>query len=186
MAFGTATATLWDSIKRTMSTPSVTAHATHAVDANTHHRISTLFTQYAHCLDDDRTDDWPGFFTADGLYQITTRENEAAGYPIGLMRCEGRGMMEDRMLALKIANIYEPQHACHLLGPAEIHPHTDGSYHARSNFSVFRTMQSGDASLFATGKYLDHVVNENGQLRFQSRRVIIDSRCIDVLLVLPL
>lgn len=157
-----------------------------AIDPAAFLRIDSFLTDYAHRLDDGLTDEWPGFFAKDGVYQITTRENHEAGYPIGIMLCEGRGMMEDRMLALRTANVYEPQVMCHILGRPDIQEESPGTYASRANFSVFRTMESGEASLFATGKYLDRIVVEGGAPLFKARRVILDSRCIDVLLVVPL
>jgi anthranilate 1,2-dioxygenase small subunit len=149
-------------------------------------RLDHFLADYAHSLDDGLTDAWPAFFTADGVYQVTTRENLEAGYPIGIVLCQGRGMMEDRMLALKVANIYEPHTHCHILGRADIREESPGVYAARSNFSIYRTMQRGDTTLFAIGKYLDRIVIEDGEPRFKARRVILDSRCIDVLMVYPL
>lgn len=157
-----------------------------ALDPAAFLRIDNFLTDYAHRLDDGLTDEWPGFFARDGVYQITTRENHEAGYPIGIMLCEGRGMMEDRMLALRTANVYEPQVMCHILGRPDIREESPGAYASRANFSVFRTMESGEASLFATGKYLDRIAIEDGVPLFKARRVILDSRCIDVLLVVPL
>ena len=148
--------------------------------------IDAFLAGYAHCLDDARIDEWTGHFTADALYQITTRENFEAGYPIGILLCEGRGMMEDRVLALKTANVFEPHTHCHIVGRAEIRAEAPATYAARSNFSVFRTMESGEAELFATGKYLDRIVLEDGAPKFKERRVILDSRCVDVLLVYPI
>lgn len=149
-------------------------------------KLDRFLADYAHNLDDGQTDAWPGYFTADGTYQITTRENLESGYPIGIVLCEGRGMMEDRMLALKIANIYEPHVFCHMTGRPDIFEESPGVYAARSNFTVFRTMERGDSELFATGKYMDRIVLEDGEPRFRSRQVILDSRCIDILLVYPL
>jgi len=157
-----------------------------AVDPATQVLIDRMLADYAHRLDDGRVEDWPGFFVEEGIYQVTTRENEAAGYPIGVMLCEGRGMMQDRVLALRIANVYEQHVACHILGRPELREEAPGVYAARSNFCVFRTMEDGEAELFATGKYLDRVKVEAGEARFLSRRVILDSRRIDVLLVYPL
>lgn len=157
-----------------------------AVAAATYFQVDRFLADYAHRLDDGRIDDWTGFFTADALYQITTRENEAAGYPIGIMRCEGRGMMEDRVLALKTANIYEPHSYCHIVGRPDVLEESPDLYSARSNFSVFRTMEDGETTLFAIGKYLDRIAIEAGQPKFKSRRVILDSRRVDVLLVFPL
>ena len=156
------------------------------VDAATWLRVENFLADYAHRLDDGRIDDWTGFFSADALYQVTTRENFEAGYPIGIILCEGRGMMEDRVLALKTANVFEPHTHCHIVGRPELKALPDGSISSRSNFSVYRTMESGETSLFAIGKYLDRIAFEGGEPKFRERRVILDSRCVDVLLVFPL
>jgi 3-phenylpropionate/cinnamic acid dioxygenase small subunit len=148
--------------------------------------IESFLADYAHRLDDGKIDDWTGFFAADALYQITTRENHEAGYPIGIMLCKGRGMMEDRVLALKTANVFEPHAYCHIVGRPDLREEAPGTLTARSNFSVYRTMESGETVLFAIGKYLDRIVFEAGVPKFGERRVILDSRCVDVLLVFPL
>jgi anthranilate 1,2-dioxygenase small subunit len=149
-------------------------------------RVESFLADYAHRLDDGKIDDWTGFFTEDATYQITTRENYEAGYPIGIMLCKGKGMMEDRVLALKTANVFEPHTYCHIVGRPDLREESPGTLSARSNFIVYRTMEDGEAELFATGKYLDRIVLEAGEPRFKERRVILDSRRIDVLLVYPL
>jgi anthranilate 1,2-dioxygenase small subunit len=57
---------------------------------------------------------------------------------------------------------------------------------ARSNFQVTRIMETGRMDLFATGKYLDVIQKEGGSLRFKERVVVLDSRNVDILLVVPL
>ena len=149
-------------------------------------RVESFLADYAHRLDDGLIDEWTGFFTEDATYQITTRENYEAGYPIGIMLCKGKGMMEDRVLALKTANVFEPHTYCHIVGRPDLKEASPGKLTARSNFIVYRTMENGEAGLFATGKYLDRIVLEGGRPRFTERRVVLDSRCIDVLLVFPI
>ena len=149
-------------------------------------QVEGFLADYAHRLDDGLIDDWTSFFTDDATYQITTRENYAAGYPIGIMLCKGKGMMEDRVLALKTANVYEAHIYCHIVGRPDLRQEAPGVLTSRSNFNVFRTMEDGAAELFATGKYLDKIVFEGSKPKFRERRVILDSRCIDVLLVFPL
>lgn len=156
------------------------------VGAATWLRVENFLAEYAHRLDDGLIDEWTGFFTEDATYQITTRENFEAGYPIGIMLCKGRGMMQDRVLALKTANVFEPHTHCHILGRPGLRPLPGGTIAARSNFSVYRTMESGATDLFAIGKYLDVIVLDGGEPKFRERRVILDSRCVDVLLVFPL
>lgn len=162
------------------------AEAAARLDPATRVRVEDFLADYAHRLDDGRIDDWTGFFTADATYQITTRENHESGYPIGILLCRGKGMMEDRVLALKTANVFEPHTYCHITGRPALRAAPGGAIDARSNFSVFRTMESGTTELFAIGKYLDRIVIEGGEPKFAERRVILDSRCVDVLLVYPL
>jgi len=157
-----------------------------ALDPSTWLKVESFLADYAHRLDDGLIDEWTGFFTEDATYQITTRENHEAGYPIGVMLCKGKGMMEDRVLALKTANVFEPHTYCHIVGRPDLKEASPGKLAARSNFVVYRTMEDGEAELFATGKYLDRIVVEGGRPRFTERRVILDSRCIDVLLVFPI
>ncbi len=149
-------------------------------------QLDTLFATYAHALDDGRFEAWPEMFTDDAIYQVTTRENFEADRPIGILYCEGRGMMADRVDALRTANIFEHHAYCHIVGRAQAWHEADGTIGARSNFTVYRTMEDGQTELFALGRYLDRIEQGAGGLRFKERRVILDSRRIDVLLVLPL
>jgi anthranilate 1,2-dioxygenase small subunit len=147
--------------------------------------IEDLLDRYAEAIDDGKLEQWPGFFTESGVYQIITRESHDAGLPIGIFYCDSRGMMEDRVRALRTANIYEPHSYRHLLGRPHIDRHGD-CFDVRSNFCVFRIAQDGDTVTFATGRYLDRIVDDGGALRFKTRRVVLDSRRVDILLVLPL
>jgi anthranilate 1,2-dioxygenase small subunit len=154
--------------------------------SSTDEKIQRLLRDYCHSLDDGDVERWSGFFKDDATYQITTRENIASGYPLGIVLCEGRGMMEDRIKALKTANIFESHTYCHITGPIDVHAEMEDRWAVRSNFAVYRTMYTGEMELFATGKYLDVVDTANAQALFAERVVVIDSRRIDTLLVYPL
>lgn len=148
--------------------------------------LDDFLLDYIHTIDDGNVDAWPEFFAADATYQITTRANYEAGLPIGIMLCQTRAMMADRMLALRTANIFEPHTYCHLLGRPAFEQVDDSTVNARTNFTVIRTMQDGRTELFAAGKYLDSIsITGDGPL-FASRRVILDSRRVDILIVYPL
>ena len=41
-------------------------------------------------------------------------------------------------------------------------------------------------SIFACGKYIDRIVEDRGDLKFRERSIILESRRIDTLLVIPL
>lgn len=148
--------------------------------------LDELIAAYAECIDDGRLEDWPGFFVENCRYLITSRESFELGYRHGIVYAASRGMLEDRILALRRANIFEPHRYRHIIGPTRIGPITDGSAEVRSNFIAVRIMHDGGTSLFASGRYLDRVDVSAPPFRFIERLVILDSQKIDTLLVIPL
>src|SRR6266851_4065106 len=76
---------------------------TQSVEAGTRAAIEELLARYAHCIDNDALEVWPDFFVEDAQYLVTTRQNHSSGWPIGIMYCDGRGMMQDRVTALRKA-----------------------------------------------------------------------------------
>jgi len=147
--------------------------------------VENLHARYAQALDADRLEDWPGFFTEKGVYRITTAENEARGLPLPVLYCEGRPMLRDRVASLRHANIYEPQRYRHMV--SSILVEADGKTRVRSsaNFLVVRTMENGESTLFASGRYLDLIQLSKKPL-FIERVVVCDSRRFDTLLAIPL
>ena len=148
-------------------------------------RIEDVLAAIAAAVDDDRLEDWPGFFTEDATYRIIPRDAFEAGQPIGILSCLGRGMMQDRVLALRTANIFEPHTYCHLLARPLLSRAADGAIAARSHFALYRTQQGGRSELFATGKYLDRIVTQDGALLLAGREVVLESHLVDILIVLP-
>ena len=168
-----------------MSNAKQSNNQNHQVSSDVRLAIEDLMSDYGHALDDDALERWPKFFMEDAIYKIIARDNYDAGMTLGIMSCDGRGMMQDRVLALRTANVFEPHTYCHLLGPTRIQ--VNGNvYRARTNFTVIRTMQDGADTRYATGKYVDTCVVENGSARLQARTVVLESRRIDVLMVIPL
>ncbi len=148
--------------------------------------IEQLYTAYAHCLDDDRLEEWPEFFTEDCAYRVTSAENYEAGLPLGIIYATSKNMLVDRVMALRRANIYEPQRYRHLISSMQIATAEGHALGAVANFLVVRTMQDGAMTLFAAGRYIDRVVRTDTGWKFAGKQVILDSRQIDTLLALPL
>ena len=141
---------------------------------------------YAHAIDSDALEQWPAFFTADCHYRITHVENEREGLAAGIVYADSRAMLEDRIAALREANIYEKQRYRHLLGIPLLEQSSADGAEARTPFLVARIMATGQTDVFATGVYQDRFVQEDGQLRLQSRVAVCDSTVTDTLLALPL
>jgi anthranilate 1,2-dioxygenase small subunit len=148
-------------------------------------RLDALNADYAHTIDADQLESWPEFFADGGIYRVITRENREQGLSVALVYCKGRGMMTDRIVAMRTANIFEPHVYCHVIGSTRIVEMIGEVCNAESNFTVLRTMADGTTSIFACGKYVDRIVEEGDRLQFAERVAVLDSRRIDTLLVIP-
>src|ERR1700722_3526171 len=148
--------------------------------------LDALYADYAHCLDNDALEEWPDFFTDDCGYRITSAENFEAGLPIGIVYATSKGMLVDRIMALRKANIYEPQRYRPLIGAIKIGAEEHGVLPVVANLIVVRIMQDGAMILFAAGRYVDRLVRQGGAWKFARKDVVLDSRQIDTLLAIPL
>jgi anthranilate 1,2-dioxygenase small subunit len=148
--------------------------------------LEQLYTDYVHCLDSDELEHWPDFFTEDCFYRVTSAENYEAGMPLGLIHATSRDMLKDRVSALREANIYEPQCYRHLVSSIKVLAERGDTLDLVANFLVVRTMQEGDMTLFAAGRYLDQVRLTGDAWKFVRKDVVLDSRQIDTLLAIPI
>src|SRR5438309_11341339 len=110
--------------------------------------LESLYTDYAACLDADRLEEWPEFFIEDCAYRVTSAENYEAGLPLGIIYATSKNMLVDRVMALRRANIYEPQRYRHLISCVQIANAEGSALDAVANFMVVRTMQDGAMTLF--------------------------------------
>lgn len=150
-------------------------------------RLTALNAAYARCIDNDLLEQWPAFFLERCLYLITTADNHAAGMPAGMVYADTRAMLADRVLAMRDANVYEEQRYRHIIGAPVVLEQNGERAVVESPFLVVRTMRGGGTEVFATGRYIDQVVQQpDGALAFAERVVVCDSTNIDTLLVIPL
>jgi 3-phenylpropionate/cinnamic acid dioxygenase small subunit len=149
-------------------------------------KVQDLNARYVQAIDDNKLEAWPDFFTENGRYRITTAENVERGLPLGMIYATSRAMLRDRVRSLRDANVYEAQRYRHIIGAPLIERGQDGAASAQTSFIVARIMHTGETALFATGRYQDRIVFEDGEARFAEKLVILDSRLIDTLLAIPL
>ena len=150
-----------------------------------YYRVKQLYDAYGDCIDEARYDQWPDFFEDDCFYQITTREAYLKKLPIGIIQCNSKGMMIDRINSMHRANIFEPHRYRHLLGAMRAELAEDGVVRSRMGFGVVRTMESGDSSLFLSGVWYDEIVETTQGLRFRKKVAVLDSSRVDTLIVVP-
>ena len=105
----------------------------------------------------------------------------------GLVYADSKRMLQDRVTALREANIYERHWYRHIVSmPSIIGPAPDGLA-VETPFLLARITRGGKTDLFATGKYLDRISRDaKGDLKFAERIVVCDSGSIDTLLAIPI
>src|SRR5258708_10173915 len=83
---------------------------------NLYQMIARAQAEYARCIDDDRLEEWPNHFHGACVYKITTAANYRDGLEAGIIFTNSRGMLTDRVSALRQANIYKRQSYRHIIG----------------------------------------------------------------------
>src|SRR5258705_12629809 len=148
--------------------------------------VENLLARYVHALDDDRLEEWPELFVEEGRYRITTAENFERKLPLPIIYADSRAMLRDRVSALRHANIYEAQRYRHSVSSVLVERIDARTVRATSNFQVVRTMRTGEAILFASGRYLDRIRVDAASRRFAEKIVMLDSPAVDTLLAIPI
>ena len=160
------------------------------IDVETRALIDDLNAAYAACIDSDRLEEWPHFFADPCLYQIVPRENCDANLPQAIVRCDSQGMLKDRIVAHREANIFGPHVYRHIIGRAHVIDEHDATIETRTNYAVYRTwldsVNYGKSELFNVGEYRDRFIMKDQRALILERTVVADTSRIDSLLVTPL
>jgi anthranilate 1,2-dioxygenase small subunit len=148
--------------------------------------IEEFNAEYAAVLDAGRVQDWPQFFAEDAVYRITGRENADAGLPVGLVYCEGIGMIRDRALAISRTTMFAPRYLLHQVTNTRVLAvDPAGEIVAESNYALFETLVDDKTTLQQVGRYQDRFIRQDARLRLKARHCIYDSLIIDTALIYP-
>lgn len=148
--------------------------------------IEEFNAEYARVLDALDVDRWPEFFTDDGFYRVTARENYDDDLPVGLVWCEGKPMLMDRAAAVKSTMVHAPRYLRHYnsnvrvtgMGPG-------GLIKSESNYLVVETLMEEETRILQAGRYIDNFVRQDQGLLLKTRDCIYDSLLIPNDLVYP-
>lgn len=148
--------------------------------------IEEFNTEYAAVLDAGRVDDWPRFFTEDALYRITGRENADNDLPVGLVYCEGRGMLVDRALAIAKTMMFEPRYLLHQVTNERVLAIAGDLVTAVANYALFETLVDQKTVIQQVGRYYDRFRRQaDGTLLLKERHCVYDSLIIETALIYP-
>ena len=149
-------------------------------------RLGDLYCEYCDALDDGEYERWPGFFTEACVYKVLPRENFARQLPIGLIYCESRAMLQDRVVALRETALFAPRVMRHMVSGLRIRGLEPGGIRVSANFALIETLVDQPSQVFLCGTYLDHVVEDEGALRFAEKLCVYDSTIVPTSLVFPI
>jgi anthranilate 1,2-dioxygenase small subunit len=148
--------------------------------------IAAFNTDYAARLDRQDLTAWVDCFTEDAFYTVISRENVERNQPVGLIYCEGRGMIADRAFALLKTAMFGPRYLRHMVSDLGVAMQVDGSVRAGANFVVFEVLTDRpDARVLLVGEYRDVFVREGDALKLKERRCVYDNLLIPTALCIP-
>ena len=145
-----------------------------------------LLNRYVQCLDEDRLEEWPDFFSEKAVYKIISRSNVERNYPLATILCDSRDMMKDRVVAIRNASVFSERYLRHLVTNVRVEGQEGEAWLVKSNYVVLQTLQSEETKVFNAGQYVDKIIFDNGRPKFQEKIVIYDTIQIPGLLVIPI
>jgi salicylate 5-hydroxylase small subunit len=148
--------------------------------------VSQLYAEYAAAVDSGNWDTWPDFFTDDCLYRLQPRENFERGFPLATLSFTGKGMLRDRVYAVKETLFHDPYYQRHVVGIPIIRNVDAERILSEANYAVFRTKLSELTIVFNVGRYIDTVVRTPSGLKFASRQCIYDTEMIPNSIIYPI
>lgn len=148
--------------------------------------LEELYAGYAACLDEERFEDWPEFFSDPCLYKIVPRENFERGLPLATWLCESRGYLVDRVNAIRKTAVYAPRYVRRMVTGIRALGWTKGVLEVRANYLALETLQDELTRVFNTGHYRDKLIVESGALKFREKICVFDSLLVPNSLVYPL
>src|SRR5712691_6921560 len=148
--------------------------------------LDDLYADYIGCLDDRDLDKWPEFFTEKCVYKIIPRENHRRGLPLATWLSESKGMLMDRVVAIRQTSMYAPRYLRHLVSGIRIKEWEADTLSAQANYLVLETLVDDVTRIFNAGTYLDRLVVENGRLKFKEKLCVFDSIVVPNSLIYPI
>jgi anthranilate 1,2-dioxygenase small subunit len=149
-------------------------------------QVEQLLYDCADSIDGDQLEQWPDFFVDDCLYKIVSRENYDRKFPLALIRCESKGMLIDRVNAIRKTQMFAPRSIRHMISSIRIKSDDHEGIAVQSNYLVLQTLVDDETRIFNSGRYLDLIVREGDILKFKRRICVYDTVLIPNSLVYPI
>lgn len=147
--------------------------------------LETLYANYVGCLDDGEFERWPAFFSERCSYKIISRENFDRGLRLAALMCESKGMLMDRVTAIRQTSLFAPRYMRHIVSSLRIDDWHGEELAVQANYALFETLVDEPTRVFQTGRYIDRLVVEDGRFKFRDKLCVFDSVLVSNSLVFP-
>ena len=151
----------------------------------TEYAISRFVLRTANLVDQDKLEEWLDCFAETSRYAVMPRDNVEAGYQVGLIRCDNKNILKDRIAVLRHASKFNPHWDRHVLSGSTVIESTPSEAKVHTSFMVVQTTLNGVSTLYCCGEYRDRIALD-GPLRLAERIVVVDTFSIDNCMAVPL
>jgi len=147
--------------------------------------VEEFNADYADTLDRGAIEQWPAYFTEDGVYRLIARDNADANLPLSLMSCEGMGMLKDRAYAIAHTEMFAPRYTLHQITQVRVTGFDGRIISARANYVIYETLIDEPTRLLQCGRYRDTFLMEGERLLLKERNCIYDTVLVPTCIVYP-
>jgi len=147
--------------------------------------VEEFHYEYAAGLERGEIEQWPDYFTDDAFYRVIARDNEESGLPLGLIYCEGKGMLRDRAYALVHTETFAPRYLQLRISNTRVFSADDKFIKAEASYLLLETLVEEPSRIQQVGKYYDVFERVTGGLLIKDRKCVYDTVMIDNCLVFP-
>ena len=147
--------------------------------------VEEFHYEYAAVLEDGEIERWAEFFTDDADYIVIARDNADSGLPLGLVYCEGKGMLRDRAYALRHTEMYAPRYLQLRVSNTRIMDADATTITAQASYLLLQTLVEEPTTIQQAGRYHDVFVRTPEGLLIKDRKCVYDTVIIDNSLVFP-
>lgn len=148
--------------------------------------IDELYAEYLGCLNEERFEAWPEFFTERCLYKIIPRGNFERNLPLATWLCESQGYLQDRVTAIRKTSVYAPRSIRRIASGIRIIAVHGDEIEVHADYAAFETLLDELTRVFNVGVYHDRLARVAGELKFREKICVFDSELVPNSLIYPL
>jgi len=148
--------------------------------------VRAFYDAYFEALDEDRLEEWADFFVEECRYRIIPRENYEAGQKACIMQGDSKGMLTDRVRAIRSTQVYAPRYCRRFYSGLRLVNKTGRQLQTRQNLLVVHTLVSQPSRILGCGAAHDRLIlTDGGLLKLVERTIILDTEMIDNTIIYP-